>query len=139
MTAELSPSPAEPPQEVSPEELEELMKELMEQFKELVEFKEDSTAEEEVVEDEENPEAELIREVEDETLPPEQKPEEEKPKDQGGDRGDAKGGNPDLDDVEIQRTVVYMANQSGAKFKEPEVKAPAAAEGAAPAADAPAK
>ncbi|WP_432240055.1 c-type cytochrome [Herbaspirillum robiniae] len=38
----------------------------------------------------------------------------------------AKGGNPDLDDVEIQRTVVYMANQSGAKFKEPEVKAPAA-------------
>jgi cytochrome c5 len=52
----------------------------------------------------------------------------------------AKGGNPDLDDVEIQRTVVYMANQSGAKFKEPEVKAPAAApaEGDAPAA-APAK
>jgi hypothetical protein len=88
-------APAEPPQEVSPEELEALMKELMEQFKELVEFKEDSTAEEEVVEDEENPEAELIREVEDETLPPEQKPEEEKPKDQGGDRGDAKGGNPD--------------------------------------------
>ncbi|MBB5390124.1 MULTISPECIES: cytochrome c5 family protein [unclassified Herbaspirillum] len=38
-----------------------------------------------------------------------------------------KGGNPDLDDIEIQRTVVYMANQSGAKFKEPEVKAPAAA------------
>ncbi|MFJ3058900.1 c-type cytochrome [Herbaspirillum sp. NPDC087042] len=53
----------------------------------------------------------------------------------------AKGGNPDLDDVEIQRTVVYMANQSGAKFKEPEVKAPtAAADGAAaPAADAAAK
>ncbi|MBP0600688.1 cytochrome c5 family protein [Herbaspirillum sp. LeCh32-8] len=52
----------------------------------------------------------------------------------------AKGGNPDLDDVEIQRTVVYMANQSGAKFKEPEVKAPAAApaDGAAPAADVPA-
>ncbi|MFJ3046120.1 c-type cytochrome [Herbaspirillum chlorophenolicum] len=54
-----------------------------------------------------------------------------------------KGGNPDLDDVEIQRTVVYMANQSGAKFKEPEVKAPAAAPAAgdgaaAPAGDAPA-
>ena len=32
----------------------------------------------------------------------------------------AKGGNPDLDDVEIARTVVYMANQSGAAFKEPE-------------------
>lgn len=34
----------------------------------------------------------------------------------------AKGGNPDLDDIEIARTVVYMTNQSGAKFKEPEVK-----------------
>jgi cytochrome c5 len=46
----------------------------------------------------------------------------------------AKGGNPDLDDVEVERAVVYMANQSGAKFKEPEVKAaPAAAQ--APAAD----
>lgn len=39
----------------------------------------------------------------------------------------AKGGNPDLDDVEVARAVVYMANESGAKFKEPEVKAPAAA------------
>lgn len=37
----------------------------------------------------------------------------------------AKGGNPDLDDVEVERAVVYMANQSGAKFKEPAVKAPA--------------
>jgi cytochrome c5 len=44
----------------------------------------------------------------------------------------AKGGNPDLDDVEVARAVVHMANQSGAKFKEPEVKA------AAPAAAAPA-
>lgn len=44
----------------------------------------------------------------------------------------AKGGNPDLDDVEVARAVVFMANQSGAKFKEPEVKQ------AAPAADAPA-
>jgi len=50
----------------------------------------------------------------------------------------AKGGNPDLDDVEVARAVVYLANQSGAKFKEPEVPAPAAApaEGAAPAAGA---
>ncbi len=37
----------------------------------------------------------------------------------------AKGGVPDLDDVEVARAVVYMANQSGAKFKEPEVKASA--------------
>ena len=55
-----------------------------------------------------------------------------------------KGGNPDLDDVEIARTVVYMANQSGAKFKDPEVKAPAAApaapaDAAAPAAATPAE
>lgn len=35
----------------------------------------------------------------------------------------AKGGNPDLDDVEIARAVVHMANAAGAKFKEPEVKA----------------
>ncbi|MET0981061.1 MAG: c-type cytochrome, partial [Telluria sp.] len=42
----------------------------------------------------------------------------------------AKGGNPDLDNVEVERAVVYMANQSGAKFKEPAVPAP----GAAPAA-----
>jgi len=46
-----------------------------------------------------------------------------------------KGGNPDLDDVEVARAVVYMANQSGAKFKEPEVPA---AKPAAPAAEAPA-
>jgi cytochrome c5 len=36
----------------------------------------------------------------------------------------AKGGNPDLDDVEVARAVVYMANKSGAKFSEP--AAPAA-------------
>jgi cytochrome c5 len=38
----------------------------------------------------------------------------------------AKGGNPDLDDIEVARAVVYMSNQSGAKFKEPEVPASAA-------------
>ena len=38
----------------------------------------------------------------------------------------AKGGNPDLDDIEVARAVVYMANAGGAKFKEPEVKAAAA-------------
>jgi cytochrome c5 len=38
----------------------------------------------------------------------------------------AKGGNPDLDDIEVARAVVYMSNQSGAKFKEPEVPAFAA-------------
>ena len=49
----------------------------------------------------------------------------------------AKGGNPDLDDVEVARAVVYMANKGGAKFKEPEVKlaaAPVAAAAEAPAA-----
>jgi cytochrome c5 len=51
----------------------------------------------------------------------------------------AKGGNPDLDDIEVARAVVYMSNQSGAKFKEPEAPAPAqqaAAPAAAPAAAA---
>jgi cytochrome c5 len=49
----------------------------------------------------------------------------------------AKGGNADLDDVEVARAVVFMANQSGGKFKEPEVKAavPTAA-ATAPAQDA---
>ncbi len=44
----------------------------------------------------------------------------------------ARGGNPDLDDVEVARAVVYMANSAGAKFDEPKVPAPVAA----PAADA---
>jgi cytochrome c5 len=39
----------------------------------------------------------------------------------------AKGGNPDLDDVEVARAVAYMANQGGAKFKEPEAPAAKAA------------
>jgi cytochrome c5 len=53
----------------------------------------------------------------------------------------AKGGNPDLDDVEVARAVVYMANKAGAKFKEPEVPAApptaAAATAAAPTAATP--
>ena len=58
----------------------------------------------------------------------------------------AKGGNPDLDDVEVARAVVFMANRSGAKFKEPEVPsapaapaAPAAPGAAAAAAEKPAE
>lgn len=46
-----------------------------------------------------------------------------------------KGGNPDLDDIEVERVVVMMANSAGAKFKEPEVPAPKAP-AEAPAADA---
>jgi cytochrome c5 len=49
----------------------------------------------------------------------------------------AKGGNPDLDDVEVARAVVYMANKAGASFKEPAVPAAGAA-AAASAASAPA-
>jgi cytochrome c5 len=50
----------------------------------------------------------------------------------------AKGGNPDLDDVEVARAVVYMANHGGANFKEPEVPAAPAAAAAASAPAAPA-
>jgi cytochrome c5 len=39
----------------------------------------------------------------------------------------AKGGNPDLDDVEVARAVVHMANASGGKFAEPIVKVAAVA------------
>lgn len=39
----------------------------------------------------------------------------------------AKGGNPDLDDIEVARAVVFMTNKSGASFKEPEVPATDAA------------
>ncbi len=46
-----------------------------------------------------------------------------------------RGGDPDLSDTEIARTVAYMANSAGANFKAPE---PAAAPAAAPAADKPA-
>lgn len=58
----------------------------------------------------------------------------------------AKGGNPDLDDVEVARAVVFMSNKSGASFKEPEAPAPAeaapadtASTDAAPAVAAPAE
>ncbi|MYM23034.1 cytochrome c5 family protein [Duganella sp. FT135W] len=44
----------------------------------------------------------------------------------------AKGGNPDLDDVEVARAVVYMANSSGGKFKEPAVPAAPTAPAAEP-------
>ncbi len=47
-----------------------------------------------------------------------------------------KGGNPSLDDVEVARAVVYMANAAGADFKEPE--APGAAGADAKAEDKPA-
>ena len=51
----------------------------------------------------------------------------------------AKGGNPDLDDVEVARAVAYMGNQAGAKFTEPEAKPlKVAATDAAPGAAAPA-
>lgn len=41
-----------------------------------------------------------------------------------------RGGNPDLSDVEVERALVYMANRSGANFKEPAESAATA--GAAP-------
>lgn len=47
----------------------------------------------------------------------------------------AKGGNPDLDDVEVARAVVYMANKGGATFKEPAVPQVPAAADAPPASD----
>ena len=52
----------------------------------------------------------------------------------------AKGGNPDLSDAEVERAVVYMANQVGAGWKErtPPPTAVAAAPAAAPPSSAPA-
>ncbi len=55
----------------------------------------------------------------------------------------AKGGNPDLDDVEVARAVVFMTNKSGASFKEPAAPAagtptPAPEAAAVPPASAPA-
>ena len=49
-----------------------------------------------------------------------------------------RGGNPDLSDVEVERAVVYMANRSGANFKEPAATTPATAAPAAAAAAVPA-
>jgi cytochrome c5 len=46
----------------------------------------------------------------------------------------AKGGNPDLDNIEVARAVVYLTNKSGASFKEPTAPAPAAAPASTPAA-----
>jgi cytochrome c5 len=44
-----------------------------------------------------------------------------------------RGGNPDLTDTEIARAIVFMANQSGANFKEPAAKAaPVAANAKSP-------
>jgi cytochrome c5 len=45
----------------------------------------------------------------------------------------AKGGNPDLDNLEVARAVVFMSNKSGASFKEPAEPAPAPAAAEAPA------
>ena len=44
-----------------------------------------------------------------------------------------RGGNPGLSDIEVERAVVYMANGSGGKFKEPAAPAPEKTAGAAPA------
>jgi cytochrome c5 len=45
----------------------------------------------------------------------------------------ARGGNPDLSDAEIQNAVAFMGNAAGAKFKETAAAAPAAVVAAAPA------
>ena len=50
----------------------------------------------------------------------------------------AKGGSPDLDDYEVALAVAYMANASGAKFKEPAAPAPMAKPAEATTAAAPA-
>jgi cytochrome c551/c552/cytochrome c5 len=47
-----------------------------------------------------------------------------------------KGGNPELADIEVQRAVVYMANRSGANFKEPPAPSATASAAATPAATA---
>lgn len=45
-----------------------------------------------------------------------------------------RGGAPDLTDDEVARAIAFMANQSGANFTPPEVKATAASNASAPAA-----
>ncbi len=50
-----------------------------------------------------------------------------------------RGGNPDLSDIEVERALVYMANRSGASFKEPSATTPVVSSAsAAPATAAPA-
>lgn len=51
----------------------------------------------------------------------------------------AKGGNPTLDDIEVERAMVHMANQSGASFDEPAEPAPEGEKPAADSAEAPAQ
>ena len=46
-----------------------------------------------------------------------------------------RGGGANLSDLEVERATVYMANQSGAKFKEPAAPAPEKTAAAAPAPD----
>lgn len=48
----------------------------------------------------------------------------------------ARGGNPDLSDLEVERAVAYMANAAGAKFTPPAAPAGAATSGAAAAGSA---
>ena len=56
----------------------------------------------------------------------------------GTDKGmPPKGGNADLSDVEVQRAVVFMANQAGGTFKEPPASSTVAAASAAPQAAPP--
>jgi cytochrome c5 len=50
----------------------------------------------------------------------------------------AKGGNPDLDNIEVARAVAYMGNKAGAKFTEPAAPAAGAAAAASAGASAPA-
>ena len=47
----------------------------------------------------------------------------------------ARGGVVSLSDLEVERAVIYMANQAGAKFKEPAAPAPEKTAAAAPAAE----
>lgn len=47
----------------------------------------------------------------------------------------ARGGGADLSDFEVERALVYMANQAGAKFKEPASPAPEKQAAAAPSQD----
>jgi len=49
-----------------------------------------------------------------------------------------RGGNPDLSDIEVESALVYMANRSGANFKEPAATTAAAPAAAPPAVAAPA-